>query len=121
MNEESKIKLLILKKAKGILIEGMGMCYALSEAVGGGFTRHSSLVGRFPEFNRRELGATKGVGYQEHYGIVFSLNALSKDKGDSLFLRNSYWWPLDSKGHQQRLTAFDKLIEIYTEKCNKDS
>lgn len=121
MNEESKIKLSILKKAKGILIEGMGMCYALSEAIGGGFTRHSSLVDRFPEFNRKELGVTKGVGYQKHGETVFFINSLGKDREDSLFLRNSYWWPLDSKGHQQRLAAFDKLIEIYTEKCNKDS
>lgn len=97
MKSENLKKLAILKKAKSLLYEGQGMCYALNEAIGGGFMSYVSIVQRFPEFKPRTFGARP------------------------VFSAGSYWWSLDIEGYQARLKAFDKLIEIYTEKCNNES
>lgn len=88
----------ILVRAKHIFEEHpayWGMCFCIKHAMAGteaGVTAYSNddIVAMFPEHNRKFLGAPK-----ERYG-------------------SPYWWtPNDEKGHNDRIKAFDKLIEYY--------
>lgn len=82
-------KIEVLKQAKEIFLErkNIGMCYAITLVH---WKYHKSMYPRFsenlPEFNREFLNPNSNPD-------------------------NPYWW--DRNDVESRITAFDRLIEIY--------